>query len=227
MNGSLILIVEDEPSLARGLKDNFELQGCRLLMARNGLEGLEAARNARPDLILLDIMLPKMNGFEVCQALRKGGAVMPVIMLTAKGQEEDIIRGLELGADDYVTKPFRVRELVARVRAMLRRSPRFNENRANFGPFSLDFNEHQLRKDNQPIVLTAKELRLLEFFLARPGRAVTRNQILDGVWGQDIMVNDRSVDRCVATLRTKIEIDPHNPIYLLTLRDIGYRFDPG
>ena len=225
MHGSSILIIEDDAALLRGLKDNFEAQNYRVQLARDGREGLAAALSARPDLLLLDIMLPKLNGYEVCRALRAQGLEMPIIMLTAKGREADIVRGLELGADDYVTKPFSIRELLARAKAFLRRREAAPSAVFQFGDCKLDFTAHRLFRNGQEISLTAKEFRLLEFFTKRPGRALTRDQILDGVWGNEIMVNDRSVDRCVTTLRGKIEIDPRHPRYIQTIRDIGYRFE--
>ena len=224
-SSSSVLIVEDDPALLRGLKDNFEAQDYHVHLARDGREGLSAALANPPDLLVLDIMLPKLNGYEICRALRAKRLEMPIIMLTAKGQEEDIVRGLELGADDYVTKPFSIRELLARAKAFLRR----REPAAGvflFGDCKLDFTAHRLFRSGAEVVLTAKEFRLLEFLTKRPGRALTRDQILDGVWGNNIMVNDRSVDRCVATLRAKIEIAPRNPCHLQTIRDIGYRFEP-
>ena len=225
MHGSSVLIIEDDPALLRGLKDNFEAQNYRVQLARDGRAGLSAALADPPDLLVLDIMLPKLNGYEVCRALRAQRLEMPIIMLTAKGQEADIICGLELGADDYVTKPFSIRELLARAKAFLRRRGAATSAVFQFGDCKLDFLAHRLFRNGQEIGLTAKELRLLEFFTKRPGRALTRDQILDGVWGNDIMVNDRSVDRCVTTLRGKIEIDPRHPRYILTIRDIGYRFE--
>jgi len=150
---------------------------------------------------------------------------MPIIMLTAKGQEQDIIRGLELGADDYVTKPFSIRELLARAKAFLRRSHGAANSAIKFGNCTLDTTAHKVFRDGKEIELTAKEFRLLEFFARRPGRALTRDQILDGVWGNEIIVNHRSVDRCVTTLRAKIENDPHGPQHVVTIRDIGYRFE--
>jgi DNA-binding response OmpR family regulator len=225
MHGSSVLIVEDDPALLRGLKDNFEAQHYRVQLARDGREGLSAALANPPDLLLLDIMLPKLNGYEICRAVRARRLEMPIIMLTAKGQEEDIIRGLELGADDYVTKPFSIRELLARAKAFLRRREAVTAAAFQFGDCQLDLAAHKLFKDGQEVVLTTKEFRLLEFFTKRPGRALTRDQILDAVWGNDIMVNDRSVDRCVTTLRAKIEGDPRHPCHIQTIRDIGYRFE--
>src|SRR5438128_9695595 len=171
-------------------------------------------------------MLPILNGYEICRALRAKKLEMPIIMLTAKGQEEDIIRGLELGADDYVTKPFSIRELLARAKAFLRRREAAASGLFQFGDCKLDFTAHKLFKDGKEVALTTKEFRLLEFFIERPGRALTRDQILDAVWGNDIIVNDRSVDRCVTTLRSKIEPDPHHPTSIQTIREIGYRFCP-
>ena len=225
MDGPSVLIVEDDSALIRGLKDNFESEGYRVRVARDGGEGLSAALADRPDLVLLDIMLPKMNGYEICRAIRARQLEMPIIMLTAKSQEEDIIRGLELGADDYVTKPFSIRELLARARAFLRRRNSLPVTVFEFGNCRLDLAAHKLFKDGQEISLTAKEFRLLEYFIKRPGRAITRDQILDAVWGGDIIVNDRSVDRCITTLRAKIESDPHHPTHIQTIRDIGYRFE--
>jgi len=227
VSGERILIVEDEPVLMRGLKDTFISRGFQVATATDGAAGLVAAVDGNPDLILLDIMLPKVNGYEVCRSLRERGLVMPVVMLTAKGQEEDIILGLNLGADDYVTKPFRIGELVARVNAFLRRRKVKAGAVCVFGRHRLDVQAHKLFRDGREIELTAKEFRLLEYFAERAGRALARNDILNGVWGHSVMVTERSIDRCVATLRAKIEPDPHHPIYIQTIRDIGYRFEPG
>jgi DNA-binding response OmpR family regulator len=227
MPAPAVLIIEDDPALRRGLKDNFEAQAYRVRLASDGRQGLAAALADPPDLILLDLMLPRLNGYEVCRALRARKWEMPIIMLTAKGQEEDIIRGLEIGADDYVTKPFSIRELLARAKAFLRRRPVGTATAVEFGDCRLDLVAHRLFRDGVEVVLTTKEFRLLEFFTRSPGRALTRDQILDAVWGEDIVVNDRSVDRCVTTLRAKIEPDPHRPNWILTIRDIGYRFRDG
>jgi DNA-binding response OmpR family regulator len=220
-----VLIIEDDPAMLRGLKDNFESQDYRVHLARDGSEGLSVALANPPDLLLLDIMLPKMNGYEICRAVRAKRLEMPIIMLTAKGQEEDIVRGLELGADDYVTKPFSIRELLARAKAFLRRRQAVSSTVFQFGNCKLDLTAHKVFRNGKEVALTAKEFRLLKFFAQRPGRALTRDQILDGVWGNDIVVNDGSVDRCVTTLRAKIESDPHHPLCIQTIRDIGYRFE--
>jgi len=225
MTPSNILIIEDDPTILRVVKDNFVTLGHRVQMARNGEEGLEAALNGHPDLIILDIMLPKINGFEICRAVRAEKFDMPILMLTAKGQEEDIVRGLELGADDYITKPFSIRELLARANAFLRRSKAGAATEYKFGRFRLDTISHQLLKDGANVPLTNKEFRLLEYFLQHPGRAFTRDSIMNAVWGNSVMVTARSVDRCVTTLRSKIEPDPHYPVFIHTIREIGYRFE--
>jgi DNA-binding response OmpR family regulator len=224
MSAKSILIIEDDPVLLRGLKDNFEAQGYLVRTARDGQKGMDTLLTAPPDLLLLDLMLPKVNGYEICQAARARQLDMPIIMLTAKGQEDDIVRGLEVGADDYVTKPFSIRELLARVKAFLRRQ---GPDAAcyEFGNCRLDLTAHRLFKKGAEVELTAKEFRLLEFFVKRAGRALTRDSILEAVWGDEVIVTDRSVDRCVTTLRSKVEPDSRNPRFIHTIRDIGYRFE--
>ncbi len=224
MRAQRILIVEDDPTLLRGLKDNFEAQGYEVRAANDGRKGLDTLLKEPPDLLLLDLMLPKVNGYEICRQARARQLEMPIIMLTAKGQEEDIVRGLELGADDYVTKPFSIRELLARIRAFLRRQATESSS-YEFGDCRLDLTAHKLFRKGVEVELTAKEFRLLEFFLKRVGRALTRDSILDAVWGDEVIVTERSVDRCVTTLRSKIEPDPRTPQFIKTIRDIGYRFD--
>jgi two-component system, OmpR family, alkaline phosphatase synthesis response regulator PhoP len=221
-----ILIIEDDAALLRGLKDNFEAQGYTVRTANDGQKGLDALFKAAPDLVVLDLMLPKVNGYEICRQARARQLTTPIIMLTAKGQEDDIVRGLELGADDYVTKPFSIRELLARVKAFLRREGAEKRD-YSFGDCRLDLTAHKLFRDGAEIELTAKEFKLLEYLLKHTGRALTRDTILDGVWGGDVIVTDRSVDRCVTTLRSKIEPDPKSPVYIQTIRDIGYRFETG
>jgi DNA-binding response OmpR family regulator len=220
-----ILIIEDDSALLRGLKDNFVAQGYNVRTATDGQKGLDALLEDPPDLLLLDLMLPKLNGYEICRAARSHKLDLPIIMLTAKGQEDDIVRGLELGADDYVTKPFSIRELIARVKAFMRRQVPDSACH-EFGDCRLDLTSHKLFRRGTEVELTAKEFRLLEFFLKRKGRALTRDIILDSVWGNGVLVTDRSVDRCVTTLRGKIEPDPRQPLYIHTIRDIGYRFEP-
>lgn len=226
VKGALLLIIEDEPAMLRGLKDTFASQGFQVLTADNGEAGLELALTKSPDLILLDIMLPRVNGYELCRDVRENGLQMPIVMLTAKGQEEDIILGLNLGADDYIVKPFRRGELIARVKAFLRRTGSSQQDVVRFGDYELSQTAHKLLCCGKEIELTAKEFRLLAYFASRPGRALTRNEILNSVWGNSVIVTMRSIDRCVATLRAKIETTPHSPIYIETIRDIGYRFTP-
>ncbi len=224
---SRILIVEDEPAMLRGLKDNFLAHGHEVIIATDGQTGMDRALSADPDLIVLDIMLPKVNGYEICRAVREHGLDMPILMLTAKGQEEDVVLGLNLGADDCVTKPFRIRELLARVHALLRRRQTSPAEPIRFGDCELDLEAHRFHRAGREVELTAKEFGLLRHLASHPGRAFTRDEILNHVWGSSIMVTSRSVDRCVATLRAKIECDPAKPRLIETVRDIGYRFDPG
>ena len=190
-----ILIVEDEPALLRGLKDNFSHAGYTVHTAADGRAGLDAALNLRPDLILLDIMLPHVNGYEICQTLRGEGLNMPIIMLTAKGQEEDIVLGLNLGADDYVTKPFSINELLARVSAFLRRCANTGGTPLTFGPFTLDVDMRTLHREGTPVQLSPKEFGVLAHLAQRPGRPVTRDELLNHVWGYNAFVTDRSIDR--------------------------------
>ena len=221
-----ILIIEDDATMLRGLKDNFEFKGFRVLTATDGEEGLEVALNEKPHLIVLDIMLPKINGYEACRLIRKEGLEMPIIMLTAKGEESDIVLGLNLGADDYVTKPFSIKELLARAAALLRRSKQAEEDVYEFADYHLDVPARKLTRDGNEIKLSPKEFKLLELFLKKSGRALTRDEILNAVWGYDCYVGPRSIDRFVTTLRNKIEPDPHNPIFIHTIREIGYKFEP-
>ena len=225
MTGETILIIEDDPTMLRGLKDNFEYEGYRVATAADGQKGLGAALSIKPDLVILDIMLPKINGYEICRLVRKEGLDMPIIMLTAKGQEQDIILGLNLGADDYVTKPFSIKQLLARVNAFLRRRRQPAATMHQFGDFVLDAAGRRLTRDGRDIPLTPKEFGLLELFLRRTRRVLTRDEIIKTVWGYDVFVTSRSVDRCVNTLRSKIENDPAQPQFIQTVRPIGYRFE--
>jgi DNA-binding response OmpR family regulator len=222
-----ILIIEDDLALRRGLVDNFVAEGYDVRSAADGEIGLDMLLDSVPDLVLLDIMLPKVNGYEICSAVRREGLKVPIIMLTAKGQESDIVRGLELGADDYVTKPFSIRELIARVKAFLRRHRMADTSVFTFGDCRLDRSSHSFTKKDKVVTLTSKEFRLLEYFLENEGRALTRSAIMSGVWGSSIMVTQRSVDRCVTTLRSKIENEPGRPRHIKTVREIGYRFESG
>ncbi|MCJ7544952.1 MAG: response regulator transcription factor, partial [Phycisphaerae bacterium] len=188
MAAETVLIVEDDPAMLRGLKDNFEFEGYGVLTAADGEKGLELACDAKPDLILLDIMLPKVNGYEICRLVRKAGLDMPIIMLTAKGQESDIILGLNLGADDYVTKPFSIKELLARVEAFLRRRRRRQQHVFHFNDCELNLASHRLVRRGQEVALTPKEFALLEYFCRQVGKALTRDEILRSVWGFDVFV---------------------------------------
>lgn len=225
MPAETILIIEDDPTMLRGLKDNFEFDGYSVVTANDGEKGLTAAMRNDADLIVLDIMLPKINGYEICRLIRKADMDVPIIMLTAKGQESDIVLGLNLGADDYVTKPFSIKELLARAAAFLRRRQNEKTHIYKFGDNELDMNSRQLKQSGEPVELTPKEFALLEYFASRPGRALTRDDILRTVWGYDVLVTARSVDRCINTLRKKIEPDPGSPTFITTIREIGYRFD--
>ena len=220
-----ILIIEDDETLLRGLSDNFSDAGYVVQTANDGRAGLRQAQDDPPDVMLLDIMLPLVNGYELCEKVRQRNLKFPIVMLTAKGQEEDIVRGLELGADDYVTKPFGILELLARVKRLLSRQAEETLDRVNIGDLLLDRVAHTLTRDGEPIPLTTKEYRLLDFFISRAHRALTRNEIMNHVWGRSIIVSGRSVDRCVATLRAKIEPQPSQPKFILTIRDVGYRFE--
>jgi DNA-binding response OmpR family regulator len=225
MNNRSVLIVEDDPTLLRVLADNFGDANFTVHTAADGESGLHTARRIKPDLIILDIMLPEINGYEVCRLLRKDGLDTPIIMLTAKGLETDVILGLNLGADDYVTKPFSIRELLARANAFLRRreGPRSVQ---RFGEFALGLDSRKLLRKGSEVALTPKEFDVLALLARRPGRAYTREDILQSVWGDSIFVTTRSVDRCINTLRKKIEADPHQPRFIRTVREIGYRFEP-
>jgi len=220
-----VLIIEDDPVMLRGLKDNFEFDGYTVKTAADGEDGLNTALDGRPDLIVLDIMLPKINGYEICRLIREEELDMPIIMLTAKGQESDIVLGLNLGADDYVTKPFSIKELLARANAFLRRRREEEPLICRFGDCELNLVSRTLVRNGSELALTPKEFDLLALLAKRPGRAVTRDEILKHVWGYRILVTSRSVDRCISTLRNKVEPDPHRPTFIKTVREIGYRFD--
>jgi DNA-binding response OmpR family regulator len=224
--GTQILIIEDDAALLRGLSDNFDAAGYAVNTATDGQVGLAAVLSQRPDLVILDIMLPSINGFDLCRRIRSEKLTMPVLMLTAKGQEAEIVRGLESGADDYVTKPFGIRELLARVNNLLRRGDVQAQTKIDFGDVSLDRAAHTLRVKGKRVPLTTKEYRLLDLFVVNPHRALTRTEIMNRVWGRSVIVSSRSVDRCVATLRSKIEPAPAQPRFIHTVRDVGYRFEP-
>lgn len=223
MRKNTVLIVEDDSSLIRGLRDSYVSKGFNVEIATDGESGVQIAITKPIDLIILDIMLPKLNGYEVCEAIRECERDMPIIMLTAKGQEVDIIRGLNLGADDYMTKPFSINELLARSNAFLRKKEAIEY--YSFGDFLLDINSRTLMLKDKKISLTPKEFGLLVFFLKREGKALARETILNAVWNSSVLTTLRSVDRCVTTLRKKIEANPSQPHYIKSIRDIGYRFE--
>lgn len=221
-----ILVVEDEPGIVLGLRDNLEYEGFEVRAAADGEEALRCALEERPDLILLDLMLPKLSGLDVCRRLRRQGVETPVIMLTARGQEIDKVLGLEIGADDYVTKPFSVRELLARVRAQLRRAEKrpATEDVCRFGSIELNFRKHQAWRNGQPFELSPREFALLKYFLQHRGETITRDQLLDEVWGYDNFPLTRTVDNHIARLRQKIEENPAEPQYIITVHRVGYKF---
>lgn len=220
-----IMIIEDDATLLRGLSDNFTDAGFDVDSAADGSVGLAQTLAQPPDVMLLDIMLPKLNGSEICQRIRKEKLDFPIIMLTAKGQEEEIVRGLELGADDYVTKPFGIRELLARVNRLVRRKEDDLPESIEIGDAAFNRTSQKLTRAGEEIPLTRKEYLLLEYFISQCHRALTRRDIMDHVWGRAVIVSGRSVDRCVATLRSKIETEPSRPQFIQTIRDVGYRFE--
>lgn len=221
-----ILVIEDEESILMPLEDNLRLEGYEVSSAKDGQQGLSMAQEHHYDLIILDIMLPKMDGFEVCRRLRQDKVMTPILMLTAKSQEVDRVLGLELGADDYVTKPFSSRELLARVKAILRRvkEPLRGVDFYRFARIELDFLKYEAKKDGRQVPLTALEFSLLHYLVQNKGRVVHRNEVLDSVWGKDVFVDARTVDKHISLLRKKIEDDPQNPKYILGVRGIGYKF---
>lgn len=222
---SRILIVEDEPSIALALDDDLRREGYETEVVSDGDAAVDRGTKGAFDLVLLDVMLPKRDGFDVCRQLRRVGVSTPIVLLTALTQEAEKVLGLESGADDYVTKPYSPRELRARVRAHLRRGARQVGEVYRFGDAELDFVRCELRRNGTPVDLSALEFKLLSAFVKRSGRLLTRSQLLDEVWGSDMHVTDRVVDNQVTNLRKKIEPNPDRPRYLVSLRGLGYRFD--
>ncbi|TNE87779.1 MAG: response regulator transcription factor [Deltaproteobacteria bacterium] len=216
-----ILIVEDDPAISRGLELNLQLEGYTTHVAADGEEGLRLAEEHTPDLVILDVMMPKLNGFEVCSALRRQGSNVKIIILSAKSTEYDKIMGLDLGADDYVTKPFAVGELLARIKAHLRRLPQSAAIR--FGEVEVDLDNRIVRRGGEDLALTRREFDLLAFMLQREGRVLTRETILDAVWGFHYFGTDRTVDNFITRLRQKLDT-PGNPRHFRTVRGVGYRF---
>lgn len=221
-----ILIIEDEESILMALEDDLRIEGYKVSSANDGLKGFTMAKEPGYDLIILDIMLPEMNGFEVCRQLRQTGITTPILILTAKSQEVDKVLGLELGADDYVTKPFSPRELLARVNALFRRVKQTQQgiDLYHFGDVVVDFKKYEAEKGGLPIYLTVLEFAMLHFLIKNKDQVVSRDSILDKVWGDSVYVYPRTVDTHIVHLRKKVEDDPENPKYIIGVRGIGYKF---
>lgn len=232
MAGERILIVEDERAVARGLEYGLTHEGFTVLWAATGQQALELARSQSPHLILLDIRLPDLSGFDVCRQLRAEGKRQPILMLTARDEEADKVLGLELGADDYVVKPYSLRELISRIRALLRRA--YGElaavapgGRLTFGEIELDLEKLQVYRRGQPIYLTPIEFRLLRYLVSNPDRPFSREELIETIWGYDSDIgSDRTIDVHIRHLREKLEDDPANPRWLVTVRGVGYKFQP-
>ena len=221
-----ILIIEDNPGIQMSLTDEFEAEGYRVLSTENGNEGLKLAKDHNPDLIILDIMLPGLNGYEVCKKLRMEGNTTPVIMLTVKDKEIDKVLGLELGADDYVTKPFSVRELSARVKTIFRRISEYSgdSNSSNIGETSLDFRKYEAIRRGVRLDFTPLEFQLLHYFIRNRGRVLSRTELLEHVWGeQNVVISLRTIDSHVASIRKKLEENPSNPEFIINIRGVGYK----
>ena len=223
---SRILVVEDDPAILRGLRHALEYEKHEVLAARSGEEGLQLLRDRHPDLVVLDVMLPTLSGFELCRRARQEGIRTPILMLTARGEDVDQVMGLDLGADDYVRKPFSVPALLARVRALLRRAhPREPLPAcAEFDDVSVDFESFEASRDGRPVSLAPKEFAVLRYLIARQGKVVSRHELLEEVWGFEQMPTTRTVDNHVALLRSKLEQDPAAPRRLLTVHGVGYKF---
>jgi two-component system alkaline phosphatase synthesis response regulator PhoP len=224
--GKKILIIEDDAHMRMGLRDNLEFEGYRVLCAENGEEGLGLFAERDPDLIILDVMLPNMDGIEVCRKLRAGKQHVPIIMLSVRGDEVDKVLGLETGADDYMTKPFSVKELLARVKAVFRRfgHQEMDDTSYRLGEAEIDFLHHEVKKNGKPIEFTAKEFELLRCFVDNRGVPLSRERLLEEVWGLDSQTTTRTVDNHVLKLRKKLERVPESPRYFITIYGVGYKF---
>ena len=220
-----VLVVEDEAAILQGLRDNLEFEGYKVFTALDGVAGLEQIRKHDPHLIVLDLMLPRLSGYELCRKLRAEGVNTPILMLTARGEEADRVLGLDLGADDYVTKPFSVRELMARVRALLRRTaPGAGlPNELEFDDVRVDFARYEATRAGRKVELTRKEFGLLRLLAAKEGAVITRDELLEKVWGYDAMPTTRTVDNHLAALRAKLERDAAEPQHLITVHGVGYK----
>ncbi len=227
MANERVLLIEDDPSIVAGLEMNLALDGYEVLSARDGESGLRRARESDPDVILLDVMLPKRNGLEVLRRIREHNPDVPVLILSARGEETDKVVGLELGADDYISKPFGLSELRARLNASLRRKRQgaSGRNIEGFSDVQVDFDRHQVTRAGKAVAMTAREFQVLVYFLHNPDRVITRDMLLHAVWKLEFSTL-RTVDNFIARLRAKLEPDPDNPRYLLTVRGVGYRFQP-
>ena len=221
-----ILIIEDEPAMVAGLRDNFEYEGYDVISAGDGVEGLERALADDPDLVVLDVMMPLMSGLDVCKQLKARRPSIPIIMLTARGQEIDKVVGLELGADDYVTKPFSIRELIARVKAVLRRvsQPPAAPEVYRFSNVEVNIRSNEVRRAGALVDLSAKEFALLAYFISHPAETLSRDRLLDEVWGYENYPSTRTVDTHILRLRQKLEPNPEEPRFILTVHGIGYKF---
>ena len=221
-----ILIVEDDPAILMGLVDSLKEEHYEVLSAEDGERGFQMGQKENIDLIILDLMLPKMNGIEICKELRKLGVSLPILMLTSKKEEMDKVLGLEVGADDYVTKPFSVRELLARIKALLRRNKELKKEVEDysFADISLDFIKFEAFKNSKPIDLSVMEFKILKYFISSEGEVISRHQLLDDVWGYENYPTTRTVDNFILNIRKKIEEDPSNPKHLLTIHKAGYKF---
>jgi DNA-binding response OmpR family regulator len=227
MASERVLLIEDDPSIVAGLELNLSLEGYEVITAADGESGLRLAEQKLPDVVLLDIMLPKIHGLEVLRQLRERDADVPVLILTARGEEADKVLGLQLGADDYISKPFNLGELRARLNASLRRK-RLRDVGATepvFGDIEVDFDRHEVRRAEENVPMTAREFALLSYFVRNPERAITRDELLQSVWRTDYL-SARTIDNFIARLRAKLEPDPDRPRHFLTVRGVGYRFEP-
>ena len=222
---SRILIVDDEPAILRGLADNLKRELHEVLTAADGEAGYRLIKEKKPDLVILDLMLPKLSGYEVCRQIRAEGMTTLVLMLTARGEETDRVVGLDMGADDYVTKPFSIRELLARVRALLRRTQtgKTGIDQLIVGDVTIDFRRYEAQKAGERLEMTRREFQLLQALASLPGEVVTRDELLDRVWGLEAFPTTRTIDNHIAGLRAKLERDPAEPRHLLTVRGVGYK----
>ena len=221
-----ILVVEDDPAMALALEDGFGFEGHEVELVRDGAEGYRRASEGNPDVIILDVMLPRLSGLDVCKRLRQNGSRVPIIMLTARGQEDDKVAGLKGGADDYVTKPFSFAELLARVDAVIRRTKGDETlSRYEFGDVTIDFARTQAFKGGRHLALSPREFKLLRFLIDHRGEVIARERLLDAVWGYDNVPFTRTVDMHIAKLRKKIEDQPQSPEFIVTVHRVGYRFN--